>query len=56
MNSLNRTEDFLALFSKPQEPFPEEEASTIGEDLGMSFEDFFSTYADDEDGKPQHEA
>ena len=48
MNKPVQAEDFLALFSAPPEPLPEEKASTVGDDLGMSFEEFFSTYADDE--------
>ena len=55
MNKINRTEDFLALFKEPQAVATNigcahsEEAPTVGEDLGMSFNEFFSRYADDED-------
>ena len=43
MNKPVSADDFLA------ELFPQAEASTLGEDLGMSFDEFFSTYAEDED-------
>ena len=48
MNKPVKADDFLGLFSAPPEPCPaQQETSSLGEDLGMSFEEFFSTLTDE---------